>query len=169
MIKVTDDWLENYYFRELKEAVMDTNFSWYLNRDVSGKGDSHYQFIHQVYNNHECLSWDMNEKLAPLYRKLNAFQLVRVKFNLLPKSTEIIEHGMHRDGVYACEGLKIAVLYFDTNNGYTKFSGEQERKVFSQENRVVVFSNEMQHTGSTHTEGGPFRVVLNVNYFPKKK
>ena len=45
-------------------------------------------------------------------------------------------------------GSLTSILYMNTNNGYTKF--ETGETVQSVENRLVTFSNHVQHTGSTN-------------------
>jgi len=50
----------------------------------------------------------------------------------------------------------------NTNNGYTKF--EDGTKIESVANRMVFFSSNMKHTGTSCTDE-KIRVVINFNYF----
>ena len=62
------------------------------------------------------------------------------------------------DGFDRC---KTAVLYLNTNNGYTKFkTGEQVESV---ENRLVLFDGNVQHAGTTCTDKR-YRAVFNLNF-----
>ena len=52
-------------------------------------------------------------------------------------------------------------LYLNNNNGYTFFGDD---KVYSVENRLVLFNGRTLHGGTTCTDND-LRVVLNINYF----
>ena len=55
-----------------------------------------------------------------------------------------------------------SIFYINTNNGYTKF--ENGEKVESVANRMVTFSTNLKHTGTSCTDERT-RVVINFNYF----
>ena len=57
---------------------------------------------------------------------------------------------------------KGAILYLNTNDGYTCF--EDGNKIKSIENRFVAFDSSLKHSGTTCTDE-PRRIVLNINYF----
>ena len=59
--------------------------------------------------------------------------------------------------------LKTAILYLNTNNGYTKF--ESGEKITSVENKLIIFNAKEKHSGTTNSCEQPYRVVLNLNYF----
>ena len=56
---------------------------------------------------------------------------------------------------------KTAILYMNTNDGYTEF--ESGEIVESVANRVVIFSGTKMHRGTTCTDAKR-RVVMNINY-----
>ena len=89
--------------------------------------------------------------------------LVRVKLNLLHRTEKIIEHHSHIDIEDPPNDLKTAILYLNTNNGYTKF--ETGEKVDSVANRLITFKGSTKHFGTTNSCAAPYRVVLNLNYF----
>ena len=95
--------------------------------------------------------------------KLGIVSLVRAKFNLLHRTDKIIEHQPHIDIPNPPDNLKTAILYLNTNNGYTKF--EDGNKVLSEENRLVIFDGKLKHWGSTNSCSEPYRIVFNLNYF----
>ena len=72
----------------------------------------------------------------------------------------IIRHGFHVD-VPTDYDSKTAILYLNTNNGYTEF--ENGQRVESVANRLVVFDSALKHTGTTCTDQKR-RIVLNLNY-----
>ena len=55
-----------------------------------------------------------------------------------------------------------SIFYVNTNNGYTKF--EDGTKVESVANRMVTFSTNMKHLGTSCTNEKR-RIVINFNYF----
>ena len=58
-----------------------------------------------------------------------------------------------------------AVIYVNTNNGYTEFKdGEEVRKVESVANRMVFFDAELSHRGVSSTDSR-YRCVINFNWF----
>jgi hypothetical protein len=54
------------------------------------------------------------------------------------------------------------VLYINSNNGFTIFEKDGE-KINSVANRMVIFSADDRHSGTTCTDQ-QFRVVLNLNF-----
>ena len=55
------------------------------------------------------------------------FDLVRCKVNSICREEEIVVHGFHTDMEYpeehstGLDGMKTAILYLNTNNGFTCF------------------------------------------------
>ena len=162
MIDIKDNFLHDLYFQSIKQEVLGEFFPWYLQKGVNEKNDGHVQMTHIVYKNNISQS-NFYEKLIPLFNELNAIHLVRVKFNLIHRHEKIIEHGMHIDIEDMRPGMKTAIMYINTNNGYTIF--ENGDKVDSLENRVVIFKGELKHSGTTNNCEQAYRCVLNLNYF----
>ena len=77
-----------------------------------------------------------------------------------PRESENVQLGsFHIDFPIESE---TAILYINTNNGYTEF--EDGTQVKSVENRVVIFNSNMLHTGRNCTDEN-VRVLINLNYF----
>ena len=81
-------------------------------------------------------------------------------WNCNVRTENIIRHGFHVD-VPTDYDSKTAILYLNTNNGYTEF--ENGQRVESVANRLVVFDSALKHTGTTCTDQKR-RIVLNLNY-----
>ena len=147
-MKIVDNFLDQSDFKDIKQIITDPTFPWSLNHGVSFEHDGHVQFTHTIYKDNEFQSsWKLGG-LDILKDKLGIISLVRAKFNLLPKANHIIEHAEHIDIPNPPDNLKTAILYLNTNNGYTKFaSGE---KVDSIENRMIIF-NAKQNTVAQQT------------------
>ena len=58
-----------------------------------------------------------------------------------------------------------AILYLNTNNGYTKFQQNGLQDVHSVANRLVTFYGGLKHAGASCTDENT-RIVLNINYIP---
>ncbi len=162
-IQVYDNYLPENYFNYLQGILLhkDPNFAWYYNDRVVEENDSEFQFVHVFYKEHVPISPYYNE-LSMAIQALNPLSLIRIKANLLPRTAEHIEHGMHVDIIGSeCKELRTAILYMNTNNGYTLF--EDGTRVNSVANRMVIFPTQLHHTGATCTDE-KVRVVINFNY-----
>jgi hypothetical protein len=95
----------------------------------------------------------------PIFIKLNTKILYKCKLNLTTKQKKITNFDFHTD--VNIENSKTAVYYINSNNCYTIF--ENKKKVYSKENRIVIFNSSLKHAGSTHTDEN-IRLVLNINY-----
>lgn len=162
MLDIKDNFLNDVYFKSIKEEVLGTSFPWYLQKGVNYSTDGHTQMTHIIYN-HNVVQSRFYENLLPFFSELKAIHLVRVKFNLIYRQEKIIEHGLHIDIEDIRPGMKTAILYMNTNNGYTIF--ENGEKVNSLENRVVSFDAGLKHSGTTNNCEQHYRCVLTVNYF----
>ena len=63
---------------------------------------------------------------------------------------------------YLNKNMKTAILYLNTNNGFTEF--DDDTRVDSIENRLVTFDGSVHHSSSTCTDKKN-RLVLAINYF----
>jgi len=165
-LKIIPNFLNSRDFLNIKKTLLSTNFAWYYHSLVllpDGKdiqySDVDFQFVHSFYLNYSSNSPYM-ELLNPVLQKLNPIALVKIKANLITRTNEIVEHGMHTD----IPNVKCttSILYINTCDGYTKF--ETGEKVFSEENKLVTFPSNLKHTGTTCTDQ-KCRVVINLNYF----
>jgi len=176
-IIVQDNFLNDSYFKTIRDYVLDYNngsmskFNWYMS-DVVKPGDGakigFTQFVHLVYGYGEVYSdfWRQLNCPKGLFENLDPFTITRVKLNLIPRQSEIVETGMHVDIHWAPDVALTSILYMNTNNGYTKFKNGE--KVKSVANRLVTFPNNMMHTGTSCTDE-QYRCVLNVDYIKNDK
>ena len=162
-MKQIDNFLAPDDFKDFKDIVLSANFPWYLNHGVTYSNDGEIMFTHTIYKNDTFKSSFTLGGLDIFKEKLNIVSLVRAKINLLPRTEKIVEHLPHVDITNAPQGIKTAILYVNSNNGYTKFkTGE---KIGSVENRLITFDGKLQHFGTTNSCDAPYRVVFNLNYF----
>ena len=136
--------------------MFDVSFPWIFQDSVNRSNNGHFQFIHRFYNQRTDKSQFFGG-LKSVLDILNPKTLFRIKANLLTKTDKMIEHGYHTD----FKDCTTAILYVNTNNGYTKF--ENGTKVISERNKLVKFNSNTKHTGSSCTDKN-CRIVVNFNY-----
>ena len=167
MIKVIDNFLDPNLFKSIQSYLMSSDFPWYWNPYVASYNEeihnlknplNNFQFTHTFYQYNEPCS-DGYKLIKHVIERLDAKSLIAAKCNLLPRLNEIEEHGYHTDFDFPCN---TGVLYINTCNGYTKFESTGE-KVYSVENRFVMFPSHVSHTGSSCTDQKS-RLVLNINW-----
>lgn len=168
MTQVIDNFLDEKDFESIQDYLMGSDIPW-LKSPVLREGSLHppdlqdmrdnIQFWHPFYMNDEPKHDDI-DILNPIIRKLEVKALLRIKANITMRTPEIIEHGYHTD--YPFGGFKTAIFYINTNDGYTQI--KNGRRVESVENRLLEFSGELEHTGTTCTDQ-QCRVVINFDYF----
>jgi len=166
MIKVENNFLNNTEFNYILDVVTSDKFPWYLQKYKVFQGDNQIQFTHNLVNkinNKTQSSFFVSVFLSELLKKLNATHVLKAKINLTPKTDKILETPPHTDidNIDLNNPSMTAILYMNTNNGYTQIVGGN--KVPSVENRLLTFPTNTSHFGTTHTDTD-YRIVLNVVY-----
>ena len=156
---IIDNFLKNDDFLKLQNLFLGPWIPWYFNNSVARKGEtSHFQFVHVFYDDLIPKSSFFND-IYPIIEIINPKALIRIKANLGTKTIVNEQTGFHNDVLnFTC---KTAILYLNTNDGYTEF--EDGTKIKSVENRFVEFDSTIKHTGVTQTDTQT-RVLLNFNY-----
>ena len=162
-ITVIDSFLDKSDLEDLKGIVLSDYFPWYLNDGVSFPADGEIQFTHTTFKDGNwCSSYTLGG-LDILKEKLNFETIVRAKFNLIQRTPYLVEHDLHID-VEDTKNTKTAILYLNTNDGYTRF--ENGKKIQSVENRLLLFDADMKHGGTSCTNKR-YRAVFNLNFKSK--
>ena len=86
-------------------------------------------------------------------------EVSRIKINFYPNTSELHEHGYHKDSEFSHKG---ALLALNTCDGYTKFR-ETGTKYPSVANTLLMFDPSEDHC-STTTTNAIGRFNINVNY-----
>ena len=170
-IEVIDNFLDEETFEGLK-PIFSSDIPWVFSEVLSEDKiicdkKYNYQYVHSVYVKQEPVSRYF-DNIIPFLTKLDARALVRCKVNSICREEEIVVHGFHTDMQYpeehstGLDGMKTAILYLNTNNGFTCF--EDGTKVESVANRCVIFPAHYKHSGTTCTDVHR-RVALNLVYF----
>ena len=156
-VKVVDNFLQPYQFKQLYSVIMGDEFPWYFNKYTTREGDGMLKYTHRFDKpgNHSAFM----SLIEPILNKLKAYGYYRINVNNLHR-TRFFNYntGFHTDGY---DWPKTAIFYINTCNGYTKF--KKGSKVMSVANRMVFFPSEMEHAGFTCTDERR-RVIINFNY-----
>jgi len=156
MIDIKRNFLDKKDLNKLNELVLSNVFEWFI-QGVYDDNDDKKQFVHIFYKNNNPSSHHFNI-LKPILDKLDIKRLIRIKLNLLTKTSRIVEHDYHKDSELS--NALTSILYLNTNNGYTRF---KEQNIKSQENTLITFPSAKFHSGTTCTNQD-FRLVLNMVY-----
>ena len=165
-------------FDKLQKLMTSSSFLWTFLNGVTRHNDGRYQFVHTFYDEYSPKS-EMIDFLMPILEKIKPTAIVRIKANLLTKTDKIIVHEPHTDyniskdlkpgtidkkhRSQACiSGMATGVFYLNTCNGYTKIGN---KKIKSEENKMVFFDSSTIHSGTTCTDQ-TYRIVINFNYYP---
>jgi hypothetical protein len=166
-IEVIDNFLPDYYFKQLQSRLLGEYMPWFHNEYITGKErgkNKASQFIHIFYDlrpeyNGETPVYSLvKDSLDAIRQKLNITRLHRMKANLRPRSFFRSGSEYHIDGL---DCSYTSVYYINTNNGFTKFKNNGIVK--SIENRMVVFPSHLQHKGYNCSDKFK-RVVINLNF-----
>ena len=170
-VKTIQDFLPKQSFNRLSQIIFAPTFSWYLTTSVaspylkSKENSKLFYMSHLVYEKEKHVKVNPNdqtiidlllEKLAPEEGNL---QLIRMKINFYPNTTELHEHDYHRDYEYSHMG---AILSLNTCDGYTKIR-ETDTKYHSWANTLLSFNPSEDHC-STTTTNAIGRFNININY-----
>ena len=163
-IKVVDNALTPFDYLKIRDVIMGPDFPWFFRNTVVHTNDQEiwdtetYQFVHLFYN--DGISSHHYDIVRPILDILNAQTVLKIKANLLTCAKEPEFFVMHQD--YRYPTAKSAIFYINTNDGVTQFETGEE--IASVANRLVVFDNDLYHTGIRPTDKTS-RVLINFNYF----
>ena len=158
MIEIIDDFLPEEEFKTIQSFMMGGEFRWFYTEGRATRDDGLFLMIHMFFQPDVGANSEHIDIWNNFMSKIGAKECKRIKANLTFKTPTIEPGSLHID----FPAMKTIVYYINTNNGYTEF--ENGVRVNSVANRVCIFDANLEHCGTTHTEGGPQRVVVNFNY-----
>ena len=165
-MKIIDDFLSKDDFFNIQLALASQNFNWSFNNTIASANPNpdNFQFTHTFFTitNPYLEKQQSNQShiLKPLLLKLQPQFIFRVKANLRPRTHKHILSDFHTD-----YNLKqtTAIFYLNTCDGYTLF--EDNTKVLSVANRILIFDGSLKHCGASCTDQKR-RILINFNYIP---
>jgi hypothetical protein len=163
--KIIDNFLPKEDFEKLKTLLFSGDFPWFyvesLITNEQGQGTEEGFFQHSLYNRSRPTSDFYYEYAYPILKKLNSMAIIQIRANLLLNKERQYFSGFHIDNDFKC---KTAVLYINTCNGYTILDPELKLKIKCEENKMLIFDSNIQHSIASQTDVKR-RIVLNFNYF----
>lgn len=166
-MRIVDNYLDPEVFLALSTAIMSPTFPWencQILKDPPANfpPECNQQYVHgfylqnakRVYRSHHL------GLIQPLVAHIGPRRLIKVKVNATKRQSKQVAYASHTDTQQP--DATTAVLYLNTNNGYTLF--EDGRKVESVANRMVFFDAALPHSG-VHCTDADRRLVLNINMF----
>ena len=187
--KVIDNFLSIEDADVIYYTMLGPNFPWYLNDSVVHKPSStkkdfieNYQFTHLFYQFWTpCSRWF--DTLRPITHKLNPPGWQRIKANLNPKTENRIIYDWHTDYTADITNAKTAIYYVNSNDGITllkkdtktpfdrestSYNNEEAIEIESVANRLVIFNQNIVHTGTTCTDT-KVRCLINFNFVDENR
>ena len=163
-MKIIDNFLDEDSFEVLQQYFLSDTISWHLGNSITydKQGIDQYQFVHTFFDVGKPYLNNWSNFLQPVLTKLNAQYIFRIKANLRPRTSQGVLSPFHTDMNL---NQPTAILYLNTNNGYTKFKDQSLKDVKSVANRLVTFYGALEHCGCSCTDDNA-RIVLNINYIP---
>jgi len=178
IVKNEVNFLPSIFFYKLKNLITSTNFQWYFQSETISslkdevnktkkESQNNFMFAHNLYKYGQGKSSNWAETFEPIIyfiaQKYKVKELLRMKLNLYTNQHKKIKHGSHHDfkdkGV-PVKNVKIGLFNFVTCNGGTSINN----KIYSSnENELLIFSNDLKHHGITQTDS-PIRIVLNIGW-----
>ena len=163
-MKIIDNFLSQSDFERTQQYFLGPEFTWFYSTSIANKrqGLDQYQFVHTFFDISKPYLQNYSNFLTPIFSKLQAKYILRVKANLRPRTTQGVLSDYHVD---MSLNQQTAIFYLNTNNGYTKFQQNGLQDVPSVANRLLTFYGGLKHCGASATDSN-YRIVLNINYIP---
>ena len=163
-MKIIDNFLDDDSFKIIHQYFTAEDFPWYFSDSIANqkRGLDQFQFCHLFYDISKPYLQNYSNFLTPLFNKLQAKYILRVKANLRPRTTQGVLSDYHVD---MSLNQQTAIFYLNTNNGYTKFEDNSLQDVPSVANRLLTFYGGLKHCGASCTDSN-YRILLNINYIP---
>tara|TARA_B100000131_G_scaffold9844_1_gene10368 strand:- start:164 stop:661 length:498 start_codon:yes stop_codon:yes gene_type:complete len=164
-MEIIDNFLSKEEFENIKNFMESVDFPWFYNDHKVIRGDGQFQFTHTFFTNTndkgKNSSWlDMWNNY--IY-KINAKECYRIKANMNIKTISHEPSLWHNDLKHNINcPRKTSVFYINDNNGYTEFRNGD--RIESVANRAIIFDNNLEHRGVSHTLPDHYRIVVNFNY-----
>ena len=163
-MKIIDNFLSKSDFEVTQQFFLGDSFTWHLMPSIANKrqGLDQYQFVHTFFDISKPYLQQYSNFLTPIFSKLQAKYILRVKANLRPRTSTGVLSDYHVD---MSLNQQTAIFYLNTNNGYTKFQDNTLQDVSSVANRLLTFYGGLKHCGASATDSN-YRILLNINYIP---
>ena len=162
MHKIIDNVLPKENFEDIKNFMLNCNFSWNLTPVVTNQKENlpttaSYYFTHEFWSGFN--TEPQTQMFTLLLNIMECKAIIRIKGNLYPSTETIVHHDNHCDYEFP---HKSGIFYINTNNGLTILEDKVEIK--SIENRLLLFDASRPHRSTTCSDD-KCRVNVNFNFF----
>jgi len=164
--KLKKNFLDKKSFDSLKKEIFSNRFGWFWHEhQIAGatagysKGDRGF-FGHNFYLQYIPNSVYFEPLIIPILKKLECKMVSDIRSNCIVKDKVKHFSHFHCDRKYDCT---TAILYMNTNNGYTLLGEKEKIKIKSEENTMLIFNSQIKHCAVSQTDTER-RVVINFNY-----
>jgi len=170
-IEVIDSFLEKEEFEIIKKFLMSPRSQWrFIDFIVSKDEDKDKKdgyFVHSFRDLHPITLKD-RFPISPNYHVLDGLMkrisdkvdfkhILRIRSSLFPRRNAQEPDAFHVDYNFQ---HKVCIFYVNTNNGYTLF--ENGEKIYSVENRLLIFDGLKKHSTVVQTDTSA-RYIININ------
>jgi hypothetical protein len=157
--KVIDNFIEKDKFLNLKNTLISEDLPWFFRKNMTQ--NDNWFFAHCFYKYGCPQSNCFVEFISPILTKLKCKAIIEVRANLMLKKETCYNSTFHTDHDFNCF---TAILYINTNNGFTILDEKEKIKIESVENRMLIFDSKIKHSAFSQTDAER-RIVINFNYF----
>ena len=166
--KIQKDFLDQNVFDQFQKFIFSYEVAWhweehqyFISLDLeSPEHNDRGFFSHTFHSQHEPRSPHYTSFIVPVLKKLKCNMLANVRANCIQKDLKPYSSNFHRDHDYNCN---TAILYMNTNNGYTLLGEKEKIKINCEANKIVVFDSQTKHCAVSQTDQER-RIVINFNY-----
>tara|TARA_B100000965_G_C19243686_1_gene605535 strand:+ start:119 stop:616 length:498 start_codon:yes stop_codon:yes gene_type:complete len=164
-MEIIDNFLSEEEFKNIKNFMESSDFPWFYNDHKVISGDGQFQFTHNFFTNTN--NKGKNSAWLDMWNnyiyKIKAKECYRIKANMNIKTISHEPSLWHSDLKHNINcPRKTSVFYINDNNGYTEFRNGD--RIESVANRAIIFDNNLEHRGVSHTLPDHYRIVVNFNY-----
>ena len=165
--KIIKNFLPIDFFKKLQKILLTGEIGWFYRSSQTEVTEiNDFYFSHSFYNNFKINSELFDPYIVPILNKLDAAMVDEVRANLFVNRNKVIKSKLHTDRKY--KNGTTAILYINNNNGYTFLKDKNdELKVLSEENKMLIFKNEIKHSAVSQTDIAK-RIIININFFKKE-
>mgnify|MGYP003651578024 FL=1 len=163
MIIIKKNYLDKIDFYKIKSKIMEFDFPWFFEPKMTkeGLGWEKPFFFHCFYDNFLPNSHHF-DLFKNCLKDLKVKSLIKMRANLNLNFKEHYYSDWHVDQETQC---KTALLYLNTNNGYTEIKdGKKILKINCEENTMVIFDSHHLHRLVSQTDDQR-RIVINFNFY----
>ena len=169
--EIINDFLEPKDFLEIKNFIISPRCQWrYVNFIAHKDGrdnDRDGYFVHSFKDCHPETFLDrfpespnyalMTKIMIKIKEKVDYKNILRIRSSLYPRRDVQKTDPFHVDYAFP---HTVCIFYLNTNNGYTMF--ENEEKIPSVENQLVMFDGQKKHCSVVQTDTSA-RYIININ------